>query len=395
MFHALHVAVLHAHVGHGAYGALAAFGDWRAHAFPGRERAACEAAAVHRFGEDRIGAFLLRLDDYVVGLGDGDAELVHRDGLHVLTVGLHHGHRQARDTDVEEGAGAGVDEAQAHALAGAKQPGPVIAGRQAVHQVGVRCARDVGDVGGIHAHPSPTEPVPERVAEPFFPGLFEQAHQGASLVVIVTRHFAQFPEHVMRVFEGPVSEYDHIFPVVGLRLVSGGVDDDGPVNAGLLLKAAVAVVPVRAGLPDREAIDERLAGLDAGKTDAGHAVHIEGQDDAVPVDGRVLLQGVRNPQDGFFAFAEAEERAGDGAVDSRRRGLSTVDVQRDLADRQVVGRRSSRETTAHGYFGVWPGIGGEKVVHPRHQAHRDRRAEERTSRYGRLFLRHGDDAVRF
>jgi len=64
----------------------------------------------------------------------------------------------------------------------------------------------------------------------------------------------------------------------------------------------MAVVPVGARLHDRELVDERLARLDAGEAYARHAIHVEGQDQAVPVDRGVLVQIVGHRDAGDLAF---------------------------------------------------------------------------------------------
>lgn len=67
-----------------------------------------------------------------------------------------------------------------------------------------------------------------------------------------------------------------------------GVNDERAVMAALLLKARMAVPPIGAGLADGEFVSEALARPDAGEGDAGDAVILEGEEEAVPVDRAVL-----------------------------------------------------------------------------------------------------------
>src|SRR3546814_6299395 len=72
--------------------------------------------------------------------------------------------------------------------------------------------------------------------------------------------------------------------VVGDGVCARRVDDDRAVMADLLLEPGMAVIPVGAVLDDREFVGEGRLRQDAGEADAGHAVHVKGKDEAVPVD---------------------------------------------------------------------------------------------------------------
>src|SRR6266700_3071750 len=50
-------------------------------------------------------------------------------------------------------------------------------------------------------------------------------------------------------------------------------NNDRSIYSGLFLECGMAVVPVGAALMHREAVDEGLAGRDAGKAQSRHAVH--------------------------------------------------------------------------------------------------------------------------
>ena len=94
--------------------------------------------------------------------------------------------------------------------------------------------------------------------------------------------------------------------VVGDRIGRRRVDDHRAVVAELLLQARMAVVPERAGLPDRELVDEGLARADAGEADTRNSVHLERQQDAVPVDRAALVEVVGHREPHVLTLAEAK-----------------------------------------------------------------------------------------
>src|SRR3546814_12530074 len=101
--------------------------------------------------------------------------------------------------------------------------------------------------------------------------------------------------------------------VVGDGVCARRVDDDRAVMADLLLEPGMAVIPVGAVLDDREFVGEGRLRQDAGEADAGHAVHVKGKDEAVPVDGRVLVPRVFDVDPDILAFAKAGEGGGEPA----------------------------------------------------------------------------------
>ncbi|MNS31470.1 hypothetical protein D3C72_635270 [compost metagenome] len=146
MIHARHGAVIHpahAHVLHGQVGNLAQRRDLSRHAQTRGQGGAAHARTVDGFRHDGIGAVLGGADDDVIGFGHRDLELVDLDRADVLAVGLHHGHGQTRNADVEDRHGRGVDDAQTHPLAGPEQAGPVLLRAVAVDQIGIGGAVDV------------------------------------------------------------------------------------------------------------------------------------------------------------------------------------------------------------------------------------------------------------
>ena len=282
--HARHRIAGHAHVGHGAQRALAAFRDRRAQARPQRQRAGRVAAAIHRLGKDRVRLVGLRLHDHVVALGRGDAEFLDRDRLDVLAIRLHERHLQARDANIEMRHRAGIDEAHADAFARLEEGGPVLPRRLAVEQVGVGETGHVGDVGRVHPHLCPQRAVGERRAPAVARGVAKDIAQSTPVEVVVRAELLHLRQHALRVLEGPVGQHHDAFAVVGERLGRGGVDDQRAVQARLLLVPRMAVVPVRAVLTQLKSIGEGLAGSNAGEADARDAVHILRDNEPVPMD---------------------------------------------------------------------------------------------------------------
>ena len=67
------------------------------------------------------------------------------------------------------------------------------------------------------------------------------------------------------------------------------------------------MVPICAGLLKLEAIRKGLARRNASKTDAGHPIHLIGQNDAVPVNRGGLTQAIGHPDGDRVALAQAPQ----------------------------------------------------------------------------------------
>ncbi len=118
MVHALHARhsasgmrgmVHHPHVRHGQRGDLAQGGRGGDMPLVTGQAGDAHAAAVHGLGNDGMAAGG-RTDDDVVCLGHTDLEFIDFDFVHVLAVGLDHRHRNAGNTQIEEGHGRPVDD---------------------------------------------------------------------------------------------------------------------------------------------------------------------------------------------------------------------------------------------------------------------------------------------
>ncbi len=272
------------HVVHGQFGARIGVGHRGLQAFAHGQRAAGVAAAVHGLGEEGVGVLAaVRLDDHVIGFRHRQANLVDRYRLDVLPVRGDHGELEAGDTEVEVAHRRAVDQAQADALAGPEQAGPVGIRGLAVEQVGVGRAADVGEIGGRHVHLRPGPAVAEGLAPALVGDIVDEIADGATALVVVVGLLLQLGQHARRALVGPVGEKHHIVSLVGERLRLLGIDDQRAVDAELLLEARVAVIPVGPALLDLEAVLVHAVRRDAGEAEAGHAVHVGRQQDAVPV----------------------------------------------------------------------------------------------------------------
>ena len=284
--------MVHAHVAHGEVRHLSQGRNFGRHAQTRCQGRTAHAGAVDSFGNDGVGAVLGRPDDDVISLGDRNLELVGLDRAHVLAVGLDDRHRQAGNADVEDRHRRGVDNAQPHTFAGPEQAGPVLFGSMAVDQIGVGRAVDVEDVARVHPHLSPHAAFLQ--AHPV--AAVQEARQGRALPVEVAGTLLQLGQDFVRMQETPVRKHQHMLVVVGDGIDAGRIDDERAVVPHRFLKVGVAVIPERPRLLDRELVDEGLARLDAGETDARHAIHLEREQKAVPVDRGVLIQGVGHRQ---------------------------------------------------------------------------------------------------
>ena len=142
--------------------------------------------------------------------------------------------------------------------------------------------------------------------------------------------------------EAPVRQDQNVLAIIGGRLRPGRIDDDRTIVAHGLLQAGVAVVPVGAGLPDREFVDEGLARLDAREADPRDAVHLERQQNAMPVDRGVLVQRIGHRQACGLTLAKSQQRCRQKTIDGHGMAGATSDGKRRMAHRQVDVRSDER-----------------------------------------------------
>ncbi len=78
------------------------------------------------------------------------------------------------------------------------------------------------------------------------------------------------------------------------------------------------MVPVGAVLDDRKLVGERRLGKDPGEADARHPVHVKRQNEAMPVDRRILIERVLDMDADVLPFAQPDERSRQHAVHGDR-----------------------------------------------------------------------------
>jgi len=196
-------------------------------------------------------------------------------------------------------------------------------------------AGDVAQVGRAHPHPVPHLAFGERLLHAHARRVFREVDRRRLVEVVVIAHFLQVGHDELRAVVGPIGEHEHMVALGLETLARTRLDDDRTVQAGLLLETGVAVVPVGAALLEREAVGEGFAGLDAGVVEARHAVHLERQQDAVPMDRARHGQMVGNTQGHGVALAPSQQGSRDGAVDGGRHARAAGDVDGCLADREI------------------------------------------------------------
>ena len=97
-------------------------------------------------------------------------------------------------------------------------------------------------------------------------------------------HGFQFLKHIHGVLVSPFRQQHHVIPISLHAITIGRIDDDGAVHACHFLKCRMGVVPVGATLLQFEAILESFTWGYTGETNTWNAVHLVGQDEAMPVN---------------------------------------------------------------------------------------------------------------
>ena len=324
--------MVHAHVTHGNQWARVRAWYQCTQPFLYRKGAARIASAVHGLCKHGIRLFAVWFDDHVVGLGHGDTELVDADRFYVQTIGRNHSHLQAWDAHIEVRHGRGIDETQTNLLARFEYAGPVAIRCLAVHQVGVGVATDVGEISRAHLHYGPHLTVGYGGGPTHLAYVIDEVTNGAFVLVVVVRLFLELGQYPRWIFIRPVAQQHDVITVVTEGLGLLGIDDQRAVYAELLLEPRMAVIPVGAVLVDLELVLIHAVRGDAMEAQARNTIHVRRQDDAVPMDGGVLLEAVAHAQCDGIAFAPTKNRPRERAVDGHGRARCAGDVHRGFTD---------------------------------------------------------------
>ncbi len=269
------------------------------------------------------------MNDYIIGFSDANEKEVLFHRLHVQAVGGDNGHRAASEFKVEIGGGGTVNDAQPHGFIGL--------GREGRFRLAVGEKAIVGHVCNVHGRHA-LQLAFEVVAEHAEAGGAEDALTAAFLYGIPLTAALQGAQYFIRIFICPVGK-QHNVVAVGLQSFLAWLDDDGTVNAALLLEAGVRVIPVGSALANGKFIGKGCAGLNGWETDVGDAVHIRGHEHTVPVDRGFHAHLVMNVDASEVSFFEAQGRAGDGSVDGHAPGGLSSDVDLLLSNAEIIFHR--------------------------------------------------------
>lgn len=157
----------------------------------------------------------------------------------------------------------------------------------------------------------------------------------------------------MGILVRPVAQYQRILRKGVLRSARRGAgplaDNERPVQAALLLKAAVGMVPVRAVLDDGKSIGMRGVGLHGRGSQVRHPVLVIGHQQAVPVEGSLRIHQVMHPYHGGISLREIQGGAWNAPVDAHGRARYSREIDRSIPDIQIVLHRFCLDTRSK-YF---------------------------------------------
>ena len=209
--------------------------------------------------------------------------------------------------------------------------------RVAVDQIRVSRAGHVEQVSRIHTHPVPLPTLGDDLAQPLVrvSSLLGEVREHRTLEVVVTLDLLELREDLLGVFDRPVREHDGVFDVVFDRVLGGGLDDQLAIMPELFLKSRVAVVPIRAALSELEFVGEGLTRRDSFKADSRHTIHVEWQEDAMPVDGCRFVEVVVHTNMRRLSFLHTDHRAREGAVVCDHLSSPSTDLAPFSADMKV------------------------------------------------------------
>ena len=166
----------------------------------------------------------------------------------------------------------------------------------AQHQLEITALRSIDDAPSLHSTVAHCQCRPDpAVDEHVIAFASEQRTKHAPAVGRV-----QFPVIVRR----DVAEHEHELVGELHRIVRIG-HEQRPVEAepNLGCRHHVRVIPEQASIGHDEVVGERASRFDRRLRGAGHAIHLDGNLDAMPVDGRRLGKPVREVHDQTIALA--------------------------------------------------------------------------------------------
>ncbi len=312
----------HAHIGHGEKRRFTQGRDAGPGAGATGKGRHAHARTVGGLGDERIG-LAARLDDHVVGFSNTDLELVGLDRLYVLAIGLNHGHRQARDADIEIGHRGAVDKAQADPLSWLEKVFEIVFGPVTIDEEGVGRAAHVGDVGRHHPHARPHSAL--------FAAHVVVVGPGGFAIVEVALGDLEFLHDRIGAHGRPVRQHHDIIAIVFIRFGLDRVDDQGAVMAKRLLQR-MRVPPIGARLADGKLVTIGIARLNSRHAHPGYTVHKEGYEQSVPVNGSAMRTPIEEIDRQVLAFLEAHQGSWDGAIHGNTRPAARASGEGRVGD---------------------------------------------------------------
>src|SRR5262249_18375880 len=138
---------------------------------------------------------------------------------------------------------------------------------------------------------------------------------GSLMIVVVVALLLEIAYDHLGLLVSPFRKQHDVVAIVLDRILATGLDDDRAVVSHLLLKSAVAVIPVGSALMNQEAVHEGLVRHDPRKAEAGDAVHRGGHSNSMPMNRGMLLEVIGDRDGHGVALAPMQDRTWDRAVD--------------------------------------------------------------------------------
>src|SRR3546814_9335758 len=183
----------------------------------------------------------------------------------------------------------------------------------AIDEIGISGACGVGDVGRIHPHRSPIDPILEPLVF-----IREQTGKVLPLEIEMALIYLHAPKDRLWRKLAVVGQNDDMLAV---RLDGVGacrIDHDRAVMSKLLLEAGMAVVPIGAVLTDGKLVEITRSRLNSRKGHARNAVMLGWHEKAMPVNRAVFVEIDDHVEPHCLAFTKADERGRHGAIDADR-----------------------------------------------------------------------------
>ena len=163
----------------------------------------------------------------------------------------------------------------------------MVSGRCSAVQKKSECmGRKIGEIRRIHAHLVPHPAFLKRGFEPHAFHISIQTQQSRLVEIIIVALGFQLLEYSPGIFVRPIRQL-HDIVTVGLDVFAvSWSNDNRPIDTGHFLKTGMGVVPIGTALLNFESVGKCFPRRYSLKADAGNTVHIERQNQAMPMNRR-------------------------------------------------------------------------------------------------------------